>query len=186
MATIPVGTKFLGVDPELTNLIEKKGNPVDKKTEYFSIEDIAAAASTSASQGVKMIQVSISQAEALSVSGFSKLLVAPVTGSILIPVSVSVYRKAGGTAYTIANSIRLTSVIGSSSSTVGSSTLDAAFTSATQSTSSVLYSFSSATTILPGNALYLVSGSYNAPSALTAGTGDLVALITYAEVDTTI
>jgi hypothetical protein len=45
MATIPVGTKFLGVDPELTNLIEKKGRPVDRKTEYFSIEDIANAAS---------------------------------------------------------------------------------------------------------------------------------------------
>lgn len=44
MATIPSGTKFLGVDPALTNLTEKKGSRLDSKTEYFSIEDIQEAA----------------------------------------------------------------------------------------------------------------------------------------------
>jgi hypothetical protein len=59
MATIPVGTKFLGVDPELTNLIEKKGTPVDRKTEYFSIEDIASAASYT--QPYKIYRALVSQ-----------------------------------------------------------------------------------------------------------------------------
>ena len=40
MATIPAGTRFLGVDPSLTNLTEKKGSKVDRKTEYFSLEDL--------------------------------------------------------------------------------------------------------------------------------------------------
>lgn len=40
MATIPVGTKFLGVDPNFTDLTERKGGKVDRKTEYFSLEDL--------------------------------------------------------------------------------------------------------------------------------------------------
>lgn len=44
MATIPSGTKFLGVNPSLTDLTEKKGTKLDSKTEYFSIEDIQDAA----------------------------------------------------------------------------------------------------------------------------------------------
>jgi hypothetical protein len=43
MATIPSGTKFLGVDPALTNLTEKKGSRLDSKTEYFSIDDMSNA-----------------------------------------------------------------------------------------------------------------------------------------------
>lgn len=42
MATVPVGTKFLGVDPAFTDLTEKKGTKVDRKSEYFSLEDITA------------------------------------------------------------------------------------------------------------------------------------------------
>lgn len=42
MATIPAGTKFLGVDPSFTDLTEKKGTKVDRKSEYFSLEDITA------------------------------------------------------------------------------------------------------------------------------------------------
>jgi hypothetical protein len=41
MATIPSGTKFLGVDPAFTDLTEKKGSKVDRKSEYFTIADIA-------------------------------------------------------------------------------------------------------------------------------------------------
>lgn len=40
MATVPAGTKFLGVDPSFTDLTEKKGTKVDRKTEYFSLEDL--------------------------------------------------------------------------------------------------------------------------------------------------
>lgn len=40
MATIPAGTKFLGVDPNFTDLTERKGGKVDRKTEYFTLEDL--------------------------------------------------------------------------------------------------------------------------------------------------
>lgn len=52
MATIPSGTKFLGVDPAFTDLTEKKGNKVDRKSEYFTLEDITAAVGTG-SQGAE-------------------------------------------------------------------------------------------------------------------------------------
>jgi hypothetical protein len=42
MATIPSGTKFLGVDPTFTDLKERKGTKVDRKSEYFTLEDITA------------------------------------------------------------------------------------------------------------------------------------------------
>lgn len=42
MATVPAGTKFLGVDPAFTDLTERKGTKVDRKSEYFSLEDITA------------------------------------------------------------------------------------------------------------------------------------------------
>lgn len=42
MATIPSGTKFLGVDPAFTDLTEKKGGKVDRKSEYFTLDDITA------------------------------------------------------------------------------------------------------------------------------------------------
>ncbi|QMP85131.1 putative tail fiber protein [Flavobacterium phage vB_FspP_elemoA_2-5C] len=42
MATIPSGTKFLGVDPTFTDLTERKGTKVDRKSEYFTLEDITA------------------------------------------------------------------------------------------------------------------------------------------------
>ena len=41
MATIPSGTKFLGVDPAFTDLTERKGSKIDRKSEYFTIADIA-------------------------------------------------------------------------------------------------------------------------------------------------
>ena len=40
MAQVPSGTKFLGVDPSFTDLTERKGTKVDRKTEYFSLEDL--------------------------------------------------------------------------------------------------------------------------------------------------
>ena len=43
MAQVPSGTRFLGVDPSLSDLTEKKGTRLDNKTEYFSIEDLVSA-----------------------------------------------------------------------------------------------------------------------------------------------
>ena len=43
MATIPVGTKFLGVDSSVPTP-ELNGRTINNKTEYFTVEDIAAAA----------------------------------------------------------------------------------------------------------------------------------------------
>lgn len=55
MATIPAGTKFLGVDSSLTDLTEKKGTRLDNKTEYFSLEDLAATVGVG-SEGPQGIQ----------------------------------------------------------------------------------------------------------------------------------
>ena len=55
MATVPSGTKFLGVDPSFTDLTEKKGNKVDRKSEYFSLEDITATVGVG-SEGPQGIQ----------------------------------------------------------------------------------------------------------------------------------
>lgn len=42
MATIPAETRFLGVDPSFTDLTERKGIKVDRKSEYFTLDDITA------------------------------------------------------------------------------------------------------------------------------------------------
>ena len=55
MATIPSGTKFLGVDPAFTDLTEKKGTKVDRKSEYFTLEDITATIGAG-SQGPQGVQ----------------------------------------------------------------------------------------------------------------------------------
>lgn len=55
MATVPAGTKFLGVDPSFTDLTEKKGTKVDRKSEYFSLEDITATVGVG-SEGPQGIQ----------------------------------------------------------------------------------------------------------------------------------
>jgi hypothetical protein len=97
---------------------------------------------------------------------------------------MSVYRKSGGTAYSISNSIRLNSVIGSSASSLGSA-VDSAFTGDTAGTLINSYSFTLNTNVLPGNSLVLVSGTYATPSTITGGTGDLILYITYTEVSST-
>lgn len=55
MATVPAGTKFLGVDPSFTDLTERKGAKVDRKSEYFSLEDITATVGVG-SEGPQGIQ----------------------------------------------------------------------------------------------------------------------------------
>lgn len=135
--------------------------------------------------GLKAIQVNITQAEILNSSGFTKLLVAPVTGKVLIPISISVYRKSVGTGYTISNSVRLFSDDGSSSSSIGTA-LDGAFQNSVAG--AVMQSITSSfnTVVVSGNSLKLVSGNLLSPSIITGGTGDLIVSIVYSEVNTTV
>lgn len=182
MATIPSGTKFLGVDPAFTNLTEKKGAAVDRKTEYFTIEDIQDAAGGESS--LKGIQIKITQAEILNPAGFIKTLVTGSSGKILVPLSLSAYRG-GGTAYSLSNSVRLFLDNGGSSSSIGN-TVDSAFTSATAGTLILSIATSFNVAIIAGDSLKLASGSLGTPSALTGGTGDVFIFLTYSEIDTTV
>jgi len=180
MATIPSGTKFLGVNPTLTNLTEKKGTALDSKTEYFSIEDIQAAAESK----IKAIQVNITQAEILNSAGFTKQLVSSVSGKVMVPLSIVAYRKTGGTAYSIANSIRLNTVLGSSSSSLGSGTVDTVFTNLQEQSQVAIFSTTN-TLLASGNSLSLASGIFSSPSVITGGTGDLIVCLSYIEISTT-
>jgi hypothetical protein len=133
--------------------------------------------------GVKTTQVTITESEILDPLGFSKIILDSVTGKILIPLSLSVYRKSGGTNYSLSNSIRLNGVIGSSSATIGN-TIDAAFTNSTEGSLILSYNINTLnTTLIPGNSLWLISGSFSSPSVVTGGTGDCVVYLTYIEID---
>ena len=94
-----------------------------------------------------------------------------------------VFRKSGGTPYTISNSIRLNSISGAGSASIGS-TVDSSFTSATVGTLLNGYGFTSHSNVITGNSLRLISGSAGFPSIIAGGTGDLIAFITYTEVNT--
>lgn len=181
MAQVPLSTRFIGIS-ESVDLTEKKSSVLNAETQPFTMQDIVDTVSEGGS-ALKTAQVNITQAEILNVAGFSKSLVSAVTGKILIPISLSVYRKSGGTAYTIANSVRLATVSGAGSGTLGS-VVDSSFTSATVGSLSNNYSFTSNANVIAGNSLILVSGSASSPSAITGGTGDLIVLITYTEVNT--
>jgi hypothetical protein len=128
----------------------------------------------------KVAQVEITQAEILTGVAFTKTLVAPTSGKILIPLSLAVYRKPGGTNYSISNSIRLSTSGSAGTSTLGNS-VDSAFTGSTQGAISLIYdlSFSFVNTLVPSNSLLLTSST-----PVTGGTGDLIAYITYVEIDT--
>ena len=183
MATIPTGTKFLGVDPTFTNLTEKKGSAVDRKTEYFTIEDIQDA--TGGGSPLKSIQVKVTQAEILNPSGFVKNLVTGSSGKVLIPLSVSAYRSGGEAAYSLLNSVRLFLDNDGSSSSIGS-TLDNAFTSTIAGSLVLSITTNMNFSIIEGGSLKLASGSLASPGVLTGGTGDVFIFLMYAEVDTTI
>lgn len=134
--------------------------------------------------GTKAAQVEITQADILNPSGFLKLLVPSVSGKILVPLSLSVFRRAGGTNYTLSNTIFLNTIIGSNSSSVGNTIPSAIFTSSTEGSLTLLYSLSFNSNLLPNNNLSLVSGTPLSPSTITGGTGNLIAYITYIEIDT--
>jgi len=131
---------------------------------------------------LKSAQITITSSEILSSSGFSKLLVSSVPGKVLIPVSVNAYRKAGGTAYSISNSVRLFSSSSAGSSSIGNGTLDSVFQSPSPQTTIAPVSTSNFSLIV-GNSLYVASNSLVMPSVITGGTGDLIVCVTYTEVD---
>ena len=130
---------------------------------------------------IKEIRTEITESEILNGSGFSKLLVPSTSGKLLIPVSIVLYRKSGGTSYTLSNSVRLMSNGTSGSSSLGSFNFDNVFQNAFQSTS--IYSLNTHSSVLVvGNSLYLTSGSFISPSVITGGTGNLVLCLTYMEI----
>ena len=174
--SIPAGTKFEGISPSTD--VNRRSALVNANQQVFTIEDIAAVAG-----GAKVAQVEITEAEILNPSGFLKLLLPSVTNKILIPISLALYRKPGGTNYVISNSIRLATITGGTSTTLGN-TVDAVFTGSAQG--SLFLNFSSGINfnLLPNNNLSLASGSAIFPSVISGGTGNLIAYITYIEIDT--
>jgi hypothetical protein len=126
----------------------------------------------------KVAQVEITQAEILTGVAFTKTLVAPTSGKILIPLSLAVYRKPGGTNYSISNSIRLNTSGSAGTSSLGNP-VDSAFTGSTEGVISLTYALAFTSTLVPSNSLLLAS-----LTSVTGGTGDLIAYITYVEIDT--
>ena len=172
---IPAGTKFEAIKP--TTNVNRRSALVNANDLTYTIEDIAAAG------GATVSQVEITQAEILNPSGFLKVLVPSVTNKILIPISLAIYRKPGGTNYTLFNSIRLYTIIGFNSSNIGN-TVDAAFTGSTEGSLALNFALSLNSNLSPNNNLSLVSGSVLSPSTISGGTGNLIAYITYIEIDT--
>jgi hypothetical protein len=125
----------------------------------------------------KVAQIEITQAEILTGLPFNKTLVSPTLGKILIPLGLAVYRKPGGPNYSISNSIRLSTFNDAGSATLGNP-VDSAFTGSTQGVICVVYTISFSSQLVPNNNLALFS-----PPQVTGGTGDLIAYITYVEID---
>ena len=134
--------------------------------------------------GLKAVQVNITEAEILNSAGFTKQLVSSVSGKVMVPLSIVAYRKTGGTAYSIANSIRLNTVLGSSSSSLGSGTVDTVFTNLQEQSQVAIFSTTN-TLLASGNSLSLASGIFSSPSVITGGTGDLIVCLSYIEISTT-
>jgi hypothetical protein len=134
---------------------------------------------------LKEVQVEITQAEILNGSGFSKSLVSSVSGKLLVPIFISVYRKTGGTAYSISNSVRLFSNGSAGSSSIGSVTFDSLLTNTTVATTIASFATTANSSLVSGNSLHLASGSLSSPSTITGGTGNLILSITYNEVSIT-
>jgi hypothetical protein len=131
-------------------------------------------------ENIKTAVVTITEAEILNPTGFSKTLINSVPGKIIAPLSLAVYRKTGGTAYTVPNNVRLNSVIGSSASSIGN-TLDNVFTNASTGTRIDSYSTGLNTAMIPGNSIRIFSGTLSFLGVITGGTGDIVVYIDYKE-----
>jgi hypothetical protein len=130
---------------------------------------------------LKELQTEITEAEILNGTGFSKLLVPSIPGKLLVPTSIILYRKAGGTPYNITNPVRLFSSFSTGSSSLGGIAFDTVFQNSFQSTS--IFSLSTNSSALAiENSLRLTSGSVASPSVITGGTGNLVLCLTYMEI----
>ena len=162
--SIPAGTKFEAIKP--TTNVNRRSALVNANDLTYTIEDIAAVAG-----GAKVAQFEITQAEILNPLGFSKLLVPSVTNKILIPISLAIYRKPGGTNYILSNSIRLITILGINATTLGN-TADAAFTGSTQGSLALTYAAGLNSNLSPNNYLSLVSGNAFSPSTISGGTGN--------------
>lgn len=175
----------VGLGYTAENVVNKSTSVVTdaaSDTKYPSVKAVKDYVDANAgSSGIKVAQVTITQAEILNVAGFSKVLLSSVAGKALVPISLILFRKSGGTAYTISNSIRLNIFSGAGSGSIGS-TVDSCITSASVGALLNNYAFSNLFTVIPGNSLALVSGSSISPSVITGGTGDLIATITYIEI----
>lgn len=177
----------VGLGYTAENVLNKSTNVVTDATsnaKYPSVKavkDYVDANVSGLSSSLKVAQVTITQAEILNVSGFKKELVSSVAGKVMVPVSIVAYRKVGGTAYTISNSIRLNTVVSGSSATIASSTIDTVFISAVEL--SQIATFNTINTLLTsGNSLHLASGTFTSPNVITGGTGDLVVCVNYIEI----
>jgi hypothetical protein len=133
--------------------------------------------------GAKVAQVEITQADILNPSGFLKVLVPSTVNKIKIPISLAIYRKPGGTDYSSPGFVRLNTIIGSNASTVGNTIFG---TSIGSTEGSYFYNLPTQfnVNLSPNNNLSLVSGTAPPPSTISGGTGDLIAYITYIEIDT--
>jgi hypothetical protein len=160
----------------------------DYKPTAIKFEDLQAQIESSivlpdAQENIKTAVVTITEAEILNPAGFSKTLVNSVPGKIIAPLSLAVYRKPGGTVYTVPNNIRLNSVIGSSASSIGN-TLDNTLTNASTGTRIDSYSTNTLNTVvIPGNNIRIFSGTLFSLGVITGGTGDIVVYIDYKELN---
>jgi hypothetical protein len=163
-----------------TNVLQAV-TPTANRTIRFPDAD-GTLALTSNIPSIKSLEVLITESDILNPSGFSKTLIASVPGKIIIPLSLVIYRKPGGTAYTLPNNVRLNSVIGSSATSIGS-TLDNTLTNASTGTRIDSYSTGTLnTSIIAENSIQVYSGTLGFFGVITGGTGDLVAFITYTEI----
>jgi hypothetical protein len=158
------------------------------KTKNFTVQDMADYVSDYIGEEgfvVKGVQVTLTQADILNSSGFSKLIVPSKTGKIIIPTFVSLYRKPGGIPYPIGiNSLRLFSVVGSTVSSISPAISNISFQTSNEGTSylSINSGETSSQMIRPGNNIYIALGNALSPSVITGGTGDLVLYLTYTEI----
>lgn len=173
MATVPSGTRFIGIATSV-DLTERKSALLNKQTEPFSIEDIA---STVGAGITKTLKTTITSAQIL------QLFTTPITIlnssnplTVAYPINVYIKRKAG-TAYTLAATTF--SVINDFGATMTSS-LNANPLTGTQI--GYIQSAISLSQNLSGgdkNTLYKLKANTGNP---TLGTGDIDVYVTYVEI----
>jgi hypothetical protein len=162
------------------------------KTKNFTVQGMADYVSDYIGEEgfvVKGVQVTLTQADILNPSGFSKLIVPPKAGKIIMPTSIALYRKPGGTSYNLSGgTVGLISIANSlAGAVIGASSLNIAFQTENESTTypSINSGTTSSQRIRPGNSIYISLGTPITPGIATEGTGDLVLYLTYTEITIT-